>query len=97
VTPGGVDEYVIGSPLFKKATLYLENGNTFEISSKNNSEANVYIESANLNGKPYNNTFIKFDDLQKGGVLQFNMGKTPNKKWGTAPESVPYSLSTSKK
>lgn len=96
VTPGA-DEYVIGSPLFKKATLYLQNGNTFEIISKNNSESNFYIDSADLNGKPYNNTFIKFDAIQKGGTLQFNMSNLPNKEWGSKPESVPYSLSTSKK
>jgi len=96
VTPG-VDEYVIGSPLFKKASLHLENGNTFEITSKNNSESNFYIESANLNGKTYNNTFIKFEDIQNGGSLQFNMGDAPNKNWGSKSENVPYSLSTSKK
>ena len=96
VTPG-VDEYVIGSPLFKKATLHLENGNSFEINSKNNSKSNFYIQGAELNGKSYNNTFLKFDDVQKGGILQFNMGDKPNKNWGTATESVPYSLSTSKK
>ncbi len=96
VTPG-VDEYVIGSPLFKKATLHLENGKMFNIESKNNSESNVFIQKAELNGKAYNNTFIKFNDLQNGGVLQFNMGDTPNKSWGTATESAPYSLSTSKK
>jgi len=96
VTPG-TDEYIFGSPLFKKATLHLENGNTFEITSKNNSESNFYIESADLNGKSYNNTFIKFDAVQKGGTLQFNMSNSPNKNWGTADESVPYSLSTSKK
>lgn len=94
VTPGGVDEYVIGSPLFKKATLQLENGNIFEISSKNNSEKNVYIQSATLNGKPYNNTFLNFDDLQKGGTLEFNMGSKPNINWGASDENVPYSLST---
>ncbi|UMB55272.1 GH92 family glycosyl hydrolase [Lutibacter sp. A64] len=96
VTPGA-DEYVIGSPLFKKATLHLENGNTFEINSENNSESNFYIDAANLNGKPYNNTFIKFDAIQNGGVLEFKMNNTPNVNWGTASESVPYSLSTSKK
>jgi predicted alpha-1,2-mannosidase len=96
VTPGA-DEYVVGSPLFKKATLHLQNGNTFEITSKNNSERNFYIDSADLNGKPYNNTFIKFDAIQKGGTLQFNMSNLPNKEWGSKPESVPYSLSTSKK
>jgi predicted alpha-1,2-mannosidase len=96
VTPGA-DEYVIGSPLFKKATLHLQNGNTFEITSKNNSERNFYIESANLNKKSYNNSFIKFDAIQKGGTLQFNMSNSLNKEWGSKPESVPYSLSTSKK
>ena len=94
VTPGGVDEYVIGSPLFKKATLQLENGNIFEIFSKKNSEKNVYIQSATLNGKPYNNTFLNFDDLQKGGTLEFNMGSKPNINWGASDENVPYSLST---
>ncbi|GGK47337.1 MULTISPECIES: GH92 family glycosyl hydrolase [Flavobacteriaceae] len=96
VTPG-VDEYVIGSPLFKKATLYLENGNTFEINSKNNSESNFYIESTSLNNAEYNNTYLKFDDIQKGGILQFKMENTPNKNWGSNSENVPYSLSTSKK
>lgn len=97
VTPGGVDEYVIGSPLFKKATLHLENGNTFEIIANGNSEEHLYIDGASLNGTPYNKTFLSFDDLQKGGVLQLDMSKMPNKNWGTAPESVPYSLSTEKK
>ncbi|WP_232734694.1 GH92 family glycosyl hydrolase [Polaribacter sp. ALD11] len=96
VTPG-VDEYVIGSPLFKKATLHLENGNTFEITSKNNSNTNVYIQGAQLNGKAYQNTFIKFNTLQNGGTLNFNMGNIPNKNWGTAAKNKPYSLSTSKK
>lgn len=96
VTPG-VDEYVIGSPLFKKATLHLENGNTFEINSKNNSKSNFYIQGAQLNGKLYNKTFLKFDTLQKGGILEFDMGDTANKNWGSTAESVPYSLSTSKK
>jgi predicted alpha-1,2-mannosidase len=95
VTPG-VDEYVIGSPLFKKATLHLENGNTFEITSKNNSSTNVYIQDAQLNGKEYQNTYLKFDALQNGGSLNFSMGNIPNKDWGTAAENKPYSLSTSK-
>jgi predicted alpha-1,2-mannosidase len=96
VTPG-VDEYVIGSPLFKKVTLHLENGNTFKISSENNSETNVYIQDTQLNGKDYQNTYLKFEALQNGGTLNFTLGHTPNKDWGTAPENKPYSLSNSKK
>lgn len=92
VTPG-VDEYVIGSPLFDKATLHLENGNTFTINSKNNSKNNFYIESTKLNNSTYSNNFIKYDDIQNGGTFEFNLSKTSNKDWGSKPENVPYSLS----
>jgi predicted alpha-1,2-mannosidase len=94
VTPG-VDQYVIGSPLFKKATLYLENGKKFQIDAKNNSKDNFYIQSATLNGDAYFNSFINFDAIQKGGRLEFNLDKKPNKDWGSKNENVPYSLSNS--
>ena len=51
-----MNQYVIGSPLFKKATIHLENGKTFQISAPNNSKENFYIQSATLNSKAYNNT-----------------------------------------
>ena len=92
VTPG-IDEYVIGSPLFKKATLHLENGNTFEISASNNSKENVFIESVLLNGKPWGNSFINFEDIQNGGHLEFDMNATPNKEWAGKPENTPFSMS----
>lgn len=95
VTPG-IDQYVIGSPLFKKATIHLENGNTFEINARDNSENNFYIQSAKLNGESYERTYLNFDAIQKGGELQFNLGDTPNKDWGNGPENAPYSLSNSK-
>lgn len=92
VTPG-VDEYVIGSPLFDKATLHLQNGNSFTINAENNSANTPYIQSASVNGLDYNKSFIKFDDIQKGGNINFTMGDLPNKKWASSKESVPYSLS----
>lgn len=92
VTPG-VDEYVIGSPLFDKATLHLQNGNSFTINAENNSANTPYIQSASVNGLDYNKSFIKFDDIQKGGNINFTMGDVPNKKWASSKESVPYSLS----
>ncbi|MGB1284177.1 MAG: GH92 family glycosyl hydrolase, partial [Polaribacter sp.] len=92
VTPG-VNEYVIGSPLFKKATLHLENGNTFEISASNNSKETIFIESASLNGKSWNHSFINFEDIQEGGILEFDMNTTPNKEWAIEDTSLPYSLS----
>jgi len=92
VTPG-IDEYAIGSPLFKKTTLHLENGNTFEISASNNSKENVFIESVLLNGKPWGNSFINFEDIQNGGHLEFDMNATPNKEWAGKPENTPFSMS----
>ncbi|MDT0553226.1 GH92 family glycosyl hydrolase [Urechidicola vernalis] len=88
-----VDEYVIGSPLFDKATLHLQNGNTFTVSVENNSKQNYYIQDATLNGRPQENSFLKFDDIQNGGQLNFRMDSTPNKKWASKPENAPYSLS----
>lgn len=93
VTPG-INQYVIGTPLFKKSTLHLQNGKTFTISSKNNSKNNFYIQSAKLNDKNYKNTFINFEDIQKGGSFKFNLGNTPNKQWGYNYSNAPFSLST---
>ena len=92
VTPA-VDQYVIGSPLFDKATLKLQNGNTFVIKANNNSTTNFYVDGTSLNGKPYNHTFVEFDAIQNGGNLEFRMSSKPNKDWGSKPEDVPYSLS----
>ncbi|MET2985075.1 GH92 family glycosyl hydrolase [Aureibaculum conchae] len=93
----GTDEYIIGSPLFDKATLHLQNGNTFVIDAENNNEDNVYIDSALLNGKPWNNSFIKFEDIQAGGYLEFDMNGNPNKEWASNEENTPFSLSKSVK
>ena len=91
----GTEEYIIGSPLFDKATLHLQNGNTFVIDAENNNKGNVYIESALLNGKPWNNSFIKFEDIQAGGNLEFDMNANPSKEWASNQENTPFSLSKS--
>ncbi len=90
----GTDEYVFGSPLFDKVTLTLENGNTFTISSSNNSKENVFINDISLNGKQHNLNYIKHSDIQKGGELRFDMSAQPNKERGVLQESYPYSMST---
>ncbi len=95
VTPG-TDQYVIGSPLFDKAVLTLENGNSFTITANNNSAENYYIQSTRLNGKAYEHNFIQFEDIQNGGTFTFNLDQNPNMKWGSKAENVPYSLSAKK-
>lgn len=87
VTPGS-NEYVIGTTLFDKATINLENGNQFNIIANNRSETNIYIESVKLNGEPLEKTFIKHSDIIEGGTLEFNMTGQPSK-WGTAQGNEP--------
>ncbi len=92
VTPA-TDQYVIGSPLFNKATLHLENGNIFKIEAKNNSKVSPYIQTTYLNGKVYNNSFITYDAIKNGGDFRFDMSDTPNRFWANKPENTPYSMS----
>jgi predicted alpha-1,2-mannosidase len=89
----GVGEYALGSPLFSKITLHLENGKDFVINGKNNSKKNVYIKSAKLNGKYYTKNFITHENIIKGGVLDFEMSDTPNMKKGINEADFPYSYS----
>ena len=92
VTPG-VAQYAIGTPLFDKATINLENGNSFTITAENNSTDNFYIESATLNGNPWTKNWISHDDIMKGGELHFIMSNQPNKQRGILDEDKPYSVS----
>lgn len=91
VCPGS-SQYVIGSPLFRKATLQLENGKQFIIGAPANSEKNVYIQSATLRGQQYELNYIDHADLLKGGVLNFVMGAQPNRQRGITKKSFPYSF-----
>jgi predicted alpha-1,2-mannosidase len=89
----GAGQYVLGSPLFNKITLHLENGNTFLINAKNNSNENIYINKAKLNGKNYTRNFIKHIDIMNGGSMDFDMSPAPNFNRGINTEDFPYSFS----
>jgi len=89
----GTDEYVFGAPLFKKATITMEDGKKFIIRADNNSKDNVYIRSATLNGADYTKNFIRYGDMISGGELRFEMGGEPQKTRGLKPEDKPFSLS----
>ena len=92
VTPG-VDEYVIGAPLFKKITLSLENGKKVEIRAPENNENNRYVERIKLNGKNWDKNYFNYADLQKGVDIEFEMSDKPNKNRGTKEKDFPYSFS----
>ena len=92
VTPGS-NQYVIGSPVFTRMTLSLENGKQFVIEAPDNSAANRYIQKATLNGELYDNTWIRHDDLMNGGKLTLEMGAQPNKTRAISEEARPFSMS----
>lgn len=88
VCPGGF-QYAIGSPLADKAVVHLENGKTFTVIAKNNGRGNVYIQSAKLNGAAYTKSYLNYEDISKGGEIEFEMGSAPNKAWGSSDSDVP--------
>jgi len=88
----GTDQYVIGSPLFPRATLTLENGKLFVVEARNNSPENVYIQSATLNGKPWPHNWLRHADIVNGGVLVLEMGSRPAVSRGVADTDRPFSL-----
>jgi predicted alpha-1,2-mannosidase len=93
VTPG-TTQYVIGSPLFDKVTMTLEDGKSFVIQANDNIKLNHYIDSAALNGKSFDKTWLDHHVIQAGGKLEFSMSAAPNKTWATSNDARPYSMST---
>lgn len=88
VTPSD-GQYVMGSPLFKKATIKLPNGKTFTVNAPKCSDKNLYITSAKLNGKNYTKSYITYSDIMNGGTLTLNMAAKPNKKFGASVKDRP--------
>ncbi|GGF24400.1 GH92 family glycosyl hydrolase [Echinicola rosea] len=89
----GTDQYVIGSPLFEKVTLTLEDGKEFVVEARKNDADNVYIQSATLNGQLFTKNYITYSQIVNGGKLLFMMGSSPNKTRAVAKEDRPFSLS----
>jgi predicted alpha-1,2-mannosidase len=90
VTPG-VPIYDLASPVFDKITIRLHNGKTLRIVCRNNSSDDKYIQSIKWNGQPRTQVWIKHADISNGGVLELQMGNTPNQKLGTSPKDLPPS------
>jgi predicted alpha-1,2-mannosidase len=88
VTPG-TDVYVIGTPMFKKVTIKLENGKTFTITANGLSDKAFYINSAKLNGKEHLKSYFTQNDIVNGGEIVFEMGNKPSDKWGIGENNEP--------
>jgi predicted alpha-1,2-mannosidase len=87
----GSPYYAIGSPLFKKATVHLENGHDLVVSSPNNSEGNVYVQGLTINGVPHGTAYITQADIANGGTLAFDLGPQPSQ-WATSLDAAPPSV-----
>ena len=88
----GTDQYVMGSPLFNKVTVTLENGNRVEINSPNNHPSRRYISSMKLNGTNYTKNYLTHEDLMNGAKIDIEMSETPNKQRGIDIKDYPYSF-----
>ena len=84
---------MLGTPLFQKALLHLENGKTLTIEAPDNSAETPYIRSMKVNGKGYDHNYLTHETLSQGGRVQFVMDSKPNRKRGTNPADAPYSFS----
>ncbi|MBC7651947.1 MAG: glycoside hydrolase family 92 protein, partial [Deinococcales bacterium] len=83
--------FVFGSPLADEVSIKLNNGKNFKITALNNGVDNKYIQSIKLNGKVYTKSYIMYSDIMKGGLLEYIMGKTPNKAFGELKKDWPVS------
>jgi predicted alpha-1,2-mannosidase len=99
----GTNVYVIGSPLFTRATIRLDphwhKGQTFTIIARGNSPSNFYVQSAKLNSKALDRSWIKHEEITAGGTLEFEMAPKPNPQWGASvavlpPHSMPNATTT---
>ena len=92
----GTDQYVIGSPLFDKATIHLDNGKDVVLEAQNNNEENRYIHSILLNNKNYTKNYFQHGDFANGVNIIYSMTDKPNKERGINDVDVPYSFSKEK-
>jgi predicted alpha-1,2-mannosidase len=92
----GTDEYCIAAPLFKKASMILENGKEITISAPLNSKENRYIRNLEFNGQSYEKNYFRFSDLLQGAYINIEMINYPEKSRGTSDSDLPYSCSGSK-
>jgi predicted alpha-1,2-mannosidase len=90
------DQYVLGAPLFPKATLHLPGGHDVVLNAPANTDANRYINGLTMNGQPYGHNWLSHAELLKGATLNFEMSAAPNKTRGTQPANAPFSASKPK-
>ena len=88
----GTKQYAMGSPLFQKILVKLENGKTIQIEAPDNNKQTRYVKDVKVNGKSVSRTWLEHDELTKGATIKFQMSSKPNTKRGTDEKDAPYSF-----
>ena len=88
----GTKQYAMGSPLFQKILVKLENGKTIQIEAPDNNKQTRYVNDVKVNGKSVSRTWLEHDELTKGATIKFQMSSKPNTKRGTDEKDAPYSF-----
>lgn len=88
----GIDQYVIGAPLFRKATIHMESGKDVVINAPENSASNIYIQDMKVNGQEYTKNYFTHDALMNGATIDIQMGSKPNTSRGVSADDAPYSF-----
>ena len=91
----GQSIYDINTPLFPEMTIHLYNCKDFIIRADHVSENNMFIQAASLNNKPLLTPWITHKDILRGGILQFQLGDSPNYQWPSKDEIILPSMTTS--
>ncbi len=89
VTPGS-NQYVLGSPLFDKITVNLENGKRFTVTVKNRTKDNCYIKDFIINGKNVKRSYITHEEIMNGSDFEFVMASVPDKNFGKNKNDRPF-------
>lgn len=92
VCPGS-DQYILGAPLFKDATIHFPSGKHLKLNAPNNSKGNRYIDAVEWGGRPMTQNYFTHDQLTDGGIIRFRMTDKPNLRRGTESKAYPYSFS----
>ena len=90
------NEYVIGRPFVREATIHLPNQRTFRIVAENLNDGNGYVGKVSLNGKALDRNFIRHEEIMNGGELRFVMTNTPNRSWAVDESARPFSMSAAR-
>ena len=93
VCPGS-GEYVLGAPYLPLVKVALPNGRTLEIRAEGVDDRHRYVREMRVNGERWTKNYVTYDDIMRGGVWEFRMSSTPDRRRGTKPEARPYSLTT---